>query len=125
MAFQQESDFTVSLEAAADLSTHQYKLVKVTGAMQVNIATAATDFAVGVLQNKPSAVGQSATVQCAGISKLIAGAAVAAGDRVTADSTGRAVATTTAGNKVFGIALTATSAAGQIVSVLLVRDNVA
>lgn len=124
MAFQQESDETFSLDAAANLSGSQYCFVKVTAALTCNITTAATDFAAGVLQNTPSAAGRSATVQGAGISKVRSGAAIAAGDRLTSDATGRAITTTTAGNRVHGIALQAASAADQYIAAIVTETIV-
>lgn len=103
--------------AAADLSTHQFKFVKVTGANAVNITTAGTDFAIGVLQNKP-VLGQACEVETQGTTKVVAGAAVAAGVGVMSDATGRAI-TATATNKVQGIALEAAAGAGELITVLL------
>lgn len=104
-------------KAAADLSTHQFKFVKVTGADAINICTAGTDFAVGVLQNKPLA-GQPCECESYGVSKVVAGAVVAAGVGVMPDSEGRAI-TATATNKVQGISLEAAGAAGERIAVLL------
>jgi len=103
--------------AAADLSAHQFKFVKVTATNAVNICTAGTDFAIGVLQNKPLS-GVAAEVETQGTTKVVAGAAVAAGMGVMPDASGRAV-TATATNKVQGISLEAAAGAGEIITVLL------
>src|SRR5690606_3819398 len=66
----------------------QYRFVKVTGAHQVGLATAGSDVVVGVMQNKPQVAGQAATVSIHGVSMVMAGAALDAGDSVEADSTG-------------------------------------
>lgn len=95
----------------------QYTFVKVTGAHAVGLVTAATDNAVGVLQNKPQVTNQAATVGIRGVSNVVCGAAVTAGDKIAADANGHAITWTT-GN-VLGIALTTTTAAGHLVSVLL------
>jgi hypothetical protein len=60
-------------------------------------------------------------VRLLGISRVLAGAAVAVGDRVTNDATARAVAVAASlGLKEsFGVALTASTAAGQFIDVLL------
>ena len=67
-----------------------------------------------------------AVINCSllGIDRVVAGAAVAVGDRVTNDATARAEtrARTIAGAQLlptFGVALTAASAAGQHIDVLL------
>jgi hypothetical protein len=68
-----------------------YRFVKVTGAHQAGLCTAATDPVFGVLQNKPQKPGAAATVGIFGITNVIAGAAVSAGSYVAPDATGRAV----------------------------------
>lgn len=101
-------------------SGKQYRFVKVTGAKQVGLVTANTDAAIGVCQSKPQTTGSAATVGIRGISFVVAGAAVSAGAKVTADSTGRAIALPGTGSPVtYGIALTAASVAGELISVLL------
>jgi hypothetical protein len=63
-------------------------------------------------------------VRMLGISRVLAGAAIAVDDQLTNDTTARAVPKTKAGagaqpGHVFGTALTAATAAGQFVDVLL------
>ncbi len=58
-----------------------------------------------------------------GIARVLAGAAIAVGAKVTNDVTARAVTGGAAGTPSFGIALTAASAAGQYVDVLLTPGN--
>lgn len=135
MAYE-ESLRSISLDADASLATYtgvpgtpgsaepnygkQYTFVKVTGAHQVGLVTANTDLAVGVLQNKPQVTGQAATVGYQGVSNVIAGAAVTAGDKVSSDATGRAITTPGTGSPVvLGIALASATAAGQLIPVLL------
>ena len=74
-----------------------YHFVKVTGAHQCGLATAATDAVVGVLQNKPQQPGAAATVGFAGVSNVIAGGTIDAGDLVAADADGAAVSDGTNG----------------------------
>jgi hypothetical protein len=56
-----------------------------------------------------------------GIARVLAGAAVAVDDRVTNDTTARAVpvAATVGAKESFGVALTAATAAGQFIDVLV------
>lgn len=97
----------------------QYRFVKVTGLHQVGLCTAATDDAIGVMQNKPQVTGQAATVAIFGVSNVMSGAGgISAGDLVTADANGRAVSTVTAAD-VMGIALGDASGANELVPVLL------
>jgi hypothetical protein len=58
-----------------------------------------------------------------GIARVLAGAAVAVGAKLTNDTTARAVAGGAAGTPSFGIALTAATAAGQYIDVLLTPGN--
>lgn len=119
--------FTRSYEAVADLSGSHFRFVKLTGSKIVGAVTAATDNAIGVLQNKPlepgvgvfkGAQNNAATVMLSGVSRVVAGAALNGGVAVTIDATGRVVAAG-AGAKVVGVTETSCSAADQIVSVLL------
>ena len=96
----------------------QYRFVKVTGAGQVGLCTAATDATVGVMQNKPQVTGQAATVGIRGITNVMAGGAVAAGDAVKIDTTGRGITSADGSNRV-GIALDAASGANVLFPVLL------
>jgi hypothetical protein len=100
-----------TLVTGADLSTHQYKFVDVNSSGLAVLASAGAD-AHGVVQNKPAS-GRAATVVNRGISKVVAGAAVAAGAQVTA----------TTGNKIHGTALQAAGGAGEIIPVLLEIGN--
>lgn len=106
--------------SAANNAGLQYRFVKLTGAHQAGLATAATDAVVGVLQNKPQGVGHAATVALSGISHVEAAGVVAAGATVTSDSVGRAVASAT---DVKGIAIRPATAAGQLIPVLLRLSN--
>lgn len=118
--------------AGADLSADQFKLVKQNGTgKQVILCSSAGEFVFGVLQNKPDAVAKAATIQTLGMSKVLAGASVSIGDQLKCDATGRAVAASAAnvdatsastteavkGSFVFGVALEAASAAGEVISV--------
>lgn len=77
--------------AAADLSSgKQYRFVKLTGDLAVNVCSAATDVPYGVLQDKP-VNNFAADVMTRGITKVIAGGTVAAGDRIGTDANGAAV----------------------------------
>lgn len=117
MAFEQPG-VVVTLEAGADLSTKQYHFIKVTGAQTCNAITATTDKPVGVLQNKPAAVGRAATVNVDGITKMIAGGAVPAGSPISFNAAGQAIVATT-GLVIHGTALGSAGAVNDLVSVVL------
>lgn len=73
---------TVSYVAGADLSTHQFKFVKLNSSGQIILASALGEAVIGVLQDNPIA-GQPGQVCIGGQCKLKMGAAVAAGTQVT------------------------------------------
>lgn len=106
--------------ANADLSTKQYCYVKNAGAGLVDVVAASTDTPIGVLQNKPTA-GNPADIMITGRTKVLAGAAVAAGADLMPDATGRAItlAAAAGANRGMGKALTAAAAAGVMIEALL------
>lgn len=103
-------------------SGKQFRFVKVTGANQAGLCTAAAnERPVGVLQNKPQHSGDAATVGYAGISMLEAGGTITAGDGLKIDNTGRPVtwvAGTDDQDLLVGVAVTS-AAIGQLFSGLL------
>ena len=115
MAFEIPGD-TVSLDAAGDLSANKFHFV--TAASGVATLAGAGVHVVGVLQNDPAAAGRAAAIVTSGVSKVVAGAAVAANANVTPNASGRAV-TAGMGDVVAGIALEAAGADGEIISVQL------
>jgi len=89
-------------------------------------ATVAGSKCVGVIQENVDAAKVTTgkvvvNVAIMGMVRVLAGAAVAVGDRLTNDATARAVTVNVAvGTKEsFGVALTAATAAGQYIDVLL------
>lgn len=74
------------------LATRQFTFVSVNGSGQ---AVSPTDGAavIGVLQNKPTAVGQGASIMINGVSKIkAAGSTLASGDLCATSTSGRATA---------------------------------
>jgi hypothetical protein len=110
MAYQIEGD-DFTLEAAADLSTHQYKFVVVDANGKAALA-GDNGNAIGILQNKPTA-GQSASVKYEGPSKFVGAAAIAAGSKIGSNATGQGKLAV-AGSHVVGTVLVDPGAAGQI-----------
>lgn len=71
----------------------------------VQAASAATDKFFCVAQN--DTVNAEDPIECAmpgGAAKFLAGGTISAGDALTSDANGKAIATTTTGNRVIGIA---------------------
>tara|TARA_Y100001938_G_scaffold150907_1_gene244308 strand:+ start:4879 stop:5265 length:387 start_codon:yes stop_codon:yes gene_type:complete len=116
----QESLTCITLEAGADLSGDQYKMVKLSAAKTIVLCSNATDAPVGVLQNKPGS-GEAATVAVSGACKLLAGGTVNAGDFVGTDASGTADAKTPGSDTteyVIGRALTG-AASGEVLTALI------
>lgn len=104
---------------ATTLAAKQYYIVKQHTDGTAILSAAATDKHIGVLQNKPT-VGQAALVRFLGTTKVVAGGSISVGAWVTADSNGKAVATTTDKDVVIGKYLgTASAASGDIIEVQL------
>ena len=116
----------ISIPASADLSAHQFKIVQqtTTGAA----LAVATGDVVGVLQNKPGALGRACEVAVGGISKVLCRTTLAVGDLVTSDANGigtAAVASSVA-TPCIGRAMSAVSstvAGGVMASVLLDKET--
>lgn len=121
MAIQQSMD-NISIPANADLSTKQYFFVKVTNSSGTGRAAlaGAGERVLGVLQNKPSAAGDAASVAAkkGGITKVYAGGSITAGNEVTPDASGEAVVAGT-GDIVAGVALNS-AVDGDVVEIQLV-----
>ena len=115
-----------TFEAAADLSTKQFYFVKLVGNRQVNVCSAATDKPVGVLQNKPDASGKAAEVLTFGRTKVVADAALTAGDLIGTSADGQAdpkVPGTDTTEYVVGVVTRGVSAAGEIAEALINCHN--
>lgn len=104
-------------DAGEDLSTHQYKVVKVTNTGTVVRTAAVTDFGCGIVQNNPEN-GKAADVAHGGRSKAIAAAAIAVGAVVGCTADGR-VQTAVSTQKPLGICREAAAAANDIISIIL------
>jgi hypothetical protein len=128
----------ISLVAAANLSANQYYAMRVSAADTVNVANAAGIPVVGILQNKPSAAGHEATIAYTGVTKAVAGGAVAAGALVkvlangklddastatTVDASGASATAASTGAHVIGMALTAAGGDGVVFEVLLTHSG--
>lgn len=123
MAFEQVSEaHEYARNAGADLSGKLFYLAKVDTDGDIILASAATDVVLGVIR-EAATENNPVTVQFSGIGKAIAGGTIAPGDRLTSDGNGAAIATTSSGNAVFGVALMAADA-NEIFSFAFVRGQV-
>lgn len=98
-----------NFKSAGDLNGKQFYIVYISAKGVVTIASAATHKVMGTITNAPAA-GADANVAVnmpfgERTGKVIAGGSISIGDKLTSDSAGKAIATTSAGNYVFGVAL--------------------
>lgn len=106
MAIQGHFD-SIAITSSDDLSAAQYTAVDALGQ-----TAAASENAIGLLQNKPAAAGRQAQVGYHGHMKAYAGAAITAGATVMVTTSGFIITATSAGNTC-GQALT-TAASGDL-----------
>jgi len=104
-----------NLKAAVDLRDAQYHLVRLSGALTVNISSAdsQTD-GIGVLVNRPNSGRAASVSQGPGVEYVTTGAAVSANVFITSNGSGRAIAASS-GDLVYGRSLEASAADGDIV----------
>lgn len=95
--------------AGADLSGKRYHIVKLNADGKVVLAAAATDAIIGVLDNEPKegVTAEVVTVNGQGTFRVKAAGTIAKDAFITSDASGKAVATTTSGNRVIGRAIRA------------------
>lgn len=115
-----------TFKSGADLSAKQFYIVKVSATNTVALASAATDKLVGTIANKPAAA-TGASVEVAmrhggGTQRVILGDTVSLNDYLTADSAGKAIATTTSGNVILGMALEA-GVVGDVIEYMPTTDR--
>ena len=112
-----------SFAAAADYSDKQYYLMYISAANTVTICGAA-GAAIGIMYGKPESGVYGDVLTASGVmAKVIAGDAVTAGTLLESDGSGRAVTFTydndgTTETYAIGRAVTAATAANQIITVL-------
>ena len=105
---------TLSLKASEAIVEN--KFVTITGNYEVGQADA-DDLVAGVANTNADA-GQSIAVEGRGVVKVVSAEAVAAGEPVKSDANGEAEVATT-GEDFVGVAVTSSTAAGEMVDVLL------
>lgn len=81
----------LTLTAGGDLSSSQYKFVKLNSSGQAVDIAAVTDIPIGVLQNSPAS-GDSATIMVHGVSKVQGDADLTKGNQIGPSVDGQAAA---------------------------------
>src|SRR5262245_33051402 len=98
---------------AAVSMPQQYLIVQASGTGYGGLATSKTQVLIGVSQNLPSS-GEFLGVCPLGRSRIVAGAAVTAGSRITSNGSGRAIAAGS-GDSIIGVMIDAAAADGDTV----------
>lgn len=109
------SQTSVTLEAGADLSANQFHFVTMDSDGQLSVSTDGAA-SIGVLLNDPAAAGRAAEVCIGGLTRVEAGATVAAGAFVASNATGEAITAAT-GDNILGTAVTG-GADGEVISII-------
>jgi hypothetical protein len=122
MSFAYEADLvSQAFVADTDLSTKQYYAMKMLSTEKIALASDAGDFLFGVLQDAPTAKGQTCLVAMEGITKAVGGAAINAGAKVEVGAGGKFVTYT--GGPLAGIATNACGGVNQLFSLKICRDS--
>lgn len=119
----------ITAVASTGLTSNQFYLVRSTGVDSTysagNLtcllcisATGSASGVKGVLQNDPD-TGQAAIVRVDGVTKVVAGAAIAVGDPLACSTGGTAIVADTTGEWFWGKAESASTASGQIITARL------
>lgn len=105
-----------TFKASGDLSTHQYKFVKLSAGNTVQICTVLGERSIGVLLNKPTAAGMPAEVAMVGGGgklPVLFGATITFGQRIATSAAGLGVVALTT-NFAMGEATETTGASGEV-----------
>ena len=113
---------TVILPAGADLTDIRYRALAVSNGALVLPAAGANALGIAIGETDDVSAGEDMTVQIKDIGKWEAAAAVAAGAELATDADGKAVAAAS-GKFIVGVALTAATAAGDIVQVQITKSG--
>jgi len=109
----------ITLPAASDLSSYQYRFVVVDANGRGTLSTSCLAVPLGILQNKPSAADAAARIRISGVSKLVYGAATNEAAELASGPEGCGTATTTSGDGVGAICLHAVGGSTDIQDVVL------
>jgi len=106
------------LVVVGTLASKQFHFVKMASTAGTVVAlTASTNLVIGILQDKPSAAGEAATVAAVGVSLVVAGTSlITKGALLTPNSTGQA---TTGGVRGYARAIEASNAIGDEIRCIL------
>lgn len=110
----------ITLEAGEDLSSKQYRFVKISSGKAVACDNA-TDAPIGVLQNDPAS-GEEAAITVVGGTKIVSSASIAAGTKIGTNNTGKAdakVAGTDTTEYTVGVCILAAGADNEVLTAVV------
>lgn len=110
------SVLTLTFAAGGDLSSDQFKAVKLSADRKVILCTGVTDKPIGILQNKPDAAEKAAEVMLLGVTKVNSDIALSAGNLISTQSDGQLQIVTPGSETteyIIGQVLFASGAAGE------------
>lgn len=103
--------------AAADLRTHQFKIIRITADGKANLGSAGATGTIGVLQNAPNTGEASQVAEQGSEPKVIAGGAVSSANLwIKSDANGLAVAASS-GDFCLGRSLSTAAGSGAFIRV--------
>ncbi|MBO6268790.1 MAG: DUF2190 family protein [Clostridium sp.] len=115
---------TIVMKAKADIPNPQGLGLAISdGKLALPAASGAVAMGIALFTMDDLKAGDDVTIQIKDIGKVIAGEAIAAGDPVTFGTDGRAVKAETAGDFIFGYALSAATAAGNRVTIQITKSG--
>ncbi|QOZ25293.1 capsid cement protein [Bradyrhizobium sp. CCBAU 51753] len=119
MSFDHTAHLDISLPAAGDLSTKQYRFVSLDSSGNIAVATRGA-LAIGVLQDNPGAAGRPGRVRTVSgtMTKVVLGGSVTAGQAGVSDANGAAVNAASTDNAYMGF-FQGSGSSGDIVAFLL------
>jgi hypothetical protein len=123
-AFEYELRCLPGTQAGADLTTKQYHFMRFDGNGNIVACDGAGQFSLGLLQDLPKEAGRACSVAYGGVSKCVAGAAIARGALVATNAAGRAVVSA-GGAHTVGYALTPAGADGEQFSLVITHAGAA
>jgi hypothetical protein len=106
--------------ADCDLSSYQYRAVKLSEDETIILASDTEDYMLGVLQNTPEAKGRSTLVAYTGISKAVAGDIIRAGKLIQLGTNGKFIEwDDTGAGMIIGMSMNSADADGSLFSLLI------
>ncbi len=117
------SDNLITLPAAADLSTYQYRSVSIDANGRVNILATVGGTAIGILESKPTAIDVPCVVRIGGQGRMKVNQAVNDGVLLTNNIQGFGVPAGTAGAFCIAQTLRSTGGSADIVDVVVMHIN--